>query len=221
MPPLLAWAFAKRLLHEAGWPRKLGRFKGEGYDMRMVDLAIAEAMTWGAALGAERPSLALQMIAEMYDDRDWEGEDAPNVKVYVEELRENTESPWNTAASPQEAVHLQPWADIGAALSVEQFDRRDFRVTLDTLLFRALTWGLEHPDRLEAWYSAQKAGDESVLPLATEAGVELDGGLPSLAEFVEAGEQVIRDYEQFGKKSELAPVPPRLLADAEALGWRV
>ena len=26
---MLAWYFAKRVLHEAGWPRKLGRFKGE------------------------------------------------------------------------------------------------------------------------------------------------------------------------------------------------
>ena len=67
------------------------------------------------------------MIAEMYLDRDWEGEDAPHVKTYVEELRGMSESPFNTAASPQEAVHLPSWAEVGPALSVEQFDRRDFR----------------------------------------------------------------------------------------------
>ena len=34
---LFAYHFTRRLLHEAGWPRKLGMFKGEGYDARVVD----------------------------------------------------------------------------------------------------------------------------------------------------------------------------------------
>ena len=29
---ILAYYFASQLLGEDGWPRKLGRFKGEGYD---------------------------------------------------------------------------------------------------------------------------------------------------------------------------------------------
>jgi hypothetical protein len=218
MPPLLAWAFARRLLHEAGWPRKLGLFKGEGFDTTMVDVAFAQANELGAALGAERPSLALQMIAEMYDDRDWEGGDAPDLKVHVEELRKLA---WGTAASPQEAAPLPAFAAAGAALTVEQFDRREFRRTMEQPFLNAILWGLEHPDRFEAWFTAEKAEDDSMLPLARKAGLGVDDELPSLSEFVAIGEELVRGYEQFGKESQLSPVPPRLLADAKALGWRV
>jgi hypothetical protein len=217
MPPLLAWALARRLLHEAGWPRKLGLFKGVGFDAAMLDVAFEQANELGAALGAERPSLALQMIAEMYDDRDWEGEDAPDLKVYVEGLRKLA---WATAASPQEAVPLPSFADSGAALTVEQFDRREFRRTMEVPFLSAILWGLDHPDRFEAWFSAQKAEYESMLPQARRAGLEVDDELPSLPEFVETGEQFISEYEQVSNH-QLPPVPPPLLADAQALGWRV
>lgn len=217
---LFAWHFTKRVLHEAGWPRKLGRFKGEGYDARVVDAVFSEAIIWAASLGAERPSLAVQMIAELFVDEDWESDGAPNLKMYVEDRRGQTGSPWNTAVSPEEAVQLLPVADRTAALSVEQFDSLEFRRGMEEPLFQALLWGLDHPDRFEAWYSSHLAEYESTLPLARKAGLELDDELPSLAEFVENGEQLVREYELL-QEAPLPAIPPRLLADAEALGWRV
>src|SRR6478736_1164029 len=98
-----AFYFTTQLLREAGWPRKLVRFKGEGYDTTVVDFAFAQSIDWGAALGARRPRIALQMIAEIFRDRDWEGDDAPNVKAYVEGGKQR-EAPSSTGASPQEAV---------------------------------------------------------------------------------------------------------------------
>ena len=52
---ILAFYFASQLLGEAGWPRKLGRFKGEGYDAVMVDMAFAQSIDWAAGLGAGGP----------------------------------------------------------------------------------------------------------------------------------------------------------------------
>jgi len=40
---LFAYHFTRRMLHEAGWPRKLGLFKGEGYDARVVDAVYTQA----------------------------------------------------------------------------------------------------------------------------------------------------------------------------------
>lgn len=216
---LFAYHFARGLLNQAGWPRKLGLFKGEGYDVVMVDEAYGQAMDWGAALGAERPSLALQMIAEIFFPRDWEGEDAPDMKGYVEELRDLAEKPWETAASPQEALALPRFAGKGgSALSVEHFERLELKRAMEGFLLAALAWGLDHPDRFEAWYSSQAAEAEAMLPLAEKAGVEVDN--PSLAEYVENCAQLVRHYELLSEE-QLPPVPPRLLADAEALGWRV
>jgi hypothetical protein len=91
-------------------------------------------------------------------------------------------------------------------------------IAMDPLLFNALMWGLSNPDRFEAWYEAQAADHESRLPEMRRAGVEVDA-LPSLPEFFENSEQIVRDYER--EVSPLPSIPPRLVADAEALGWRV
>ena len=43
--------------------------------------------------------------------------------------------------------------------------------------------------------------------------------LPSLGDFFDYSAQIVGDYER--EIGQLPPVPPRLLADAERLGWRV
>jgi hypothetical protein len=218
---IFAFYFASQLLGEAGWPRKLGRFKGVGYDATMVDLVFAQSIDWAASLGAGRPHVSLQMIAEMFRDRDWDGDDGPNVKVFVEGRREDEAQwgPWQSADSPQEAVPSKVQFGTGmSALSHEQF--LGLKRATEPYLFNALLWGLDNPKRFEAWYSSQAADYESKLPLMRKAGLEIDDELPSLSESFVNSEQVVRDYER-----DIGPlpssIPPRLLADAEALGWRV
>jgi hypothetical protein len=211
---IFAFYFAQQLLSEAGWPRKLGILKGEGYDAAMVDAAFAESINWGAALGAERPPLALQMMAEIHQG-DWEGDDAPNLKHLVESLRG---TPWGTAASPREAVPPPEFAKGMKTLSVEQFLDRRTATAMEPHMFHALLWGLTYPDRFEAWYSSEVAHNESMLPEMRKAGLEVDEPA-SLPQFVEYSEEIVRDYER--EIGPLPSIPPRLLADAKGLGWRV
>ena len=213
---IFAFYFAAQLLTEAGWPRKLGRFKGQGYDALIVDAAYAQSIDWGAGLGAGRPKLALSMIAEMFRDRDWEGDHAPNVKMVVESLRE---APSAAAASPQEAVEPPQLAKRMSTISVEQFTDVRTGTLMDQILLEALLWGLDNPDRFEAWYSSEVASYASKLPLYRKGGLEVDDELRSLPQLYEDSEQIVRDYER--DIQPLASIPPRLLADAEQLGWRV
>jgi hypothetical protein len=212
---IIGFYFAAQLLREAGWPRKRGMFKGQGYDATTADLALAQSIDWGAALGAGRPRLALQMIAEMFRDRDWEGDNPPNVKAFVESASERT---WATAASPQEAVEPPQFAKGMSTISVEQFQDPRLRTTIEQLLFEALCWGLSNPDRFEAWYASKAAHHEATLPTMRSADLEI-GDLPSLEHFFEDSAQIVRDYER--DIGPLPPIPPRLLADAERLGWRL
>jgi hypothetical protein len=129
-----------------------------------------------------------------------------------------TQDPWLSATSPQEAVELPQFANRMSTVSVEEWVDRGNMIAMDPLLFNALMWGLSNPDRFEAWYEAQAADHESRLPEMRRAGVEVDA-LPSLPEFFENSEQIVRDYER--EVSPLPSIPPRLVADAEALGWRV
>lgn len=215
---IFAFYFATGLLQEAGWPRKLGRFKGVGYDAAMVDLAFAQSIDWGASLGAGRPEIALQMIAHMFRDRDWEGEEAPNVKVFVEGRREDEAQfgPWQSAASPQEAVPSRVhFANSMSSLTHEQF--LGLKRPTEPYLFNALLWGLDNPDRFETWHAAQTTEYESELPVMRRAGLEV-GESSSLAEYLESCEQIVHNYE---RDLDPLPSPPaRLLSDAEALGWR-
>ena len=232
--------FASQLLTEAGWPRRLGIFKKSvGYDTWLVDSAYAQSIDWGAALGAGRPSLALQMIAEMYRDRDWGSDDAPDMKVFLESAPEN----WRTAASPQDAVPPPEFAEGAATLSVEQFQDRQMATAVEPLLCQALLWGLSNPDRFEDWYGSMVADNESTPPVdSDDDGVEVEDlyrslepetesmppvrsfglevdNLPPLPKFLDDSEQVVHDYER--DVGPLHEIPPRLLADAKALGWRV
>jgi hypothetical protein len=211
---IFAFYFTTRLLGEAGWPRKLGRFKGEGYDTLAADTALAQSIDWGAALGAGRTRLALQMITEMFRDRDWEGDDAPNVKAFVEGASEGT-----SAASPQEAVQPVRLAKHRPkSISVEEFNDPQLRAAMEQLLLEALLWGLSNPDRFEAWYTSRVERHESRLAEMREAGLEV-GHLPSLPQFFEDSAQIVRDYER--DVGPLPSIPPRLLADAERLAWRI
>ena len=188
----------------------------------MVDLVFAQSIDWAASLGAGRPHIALQMIAEMLRDNDWEADDALDAKMFVAEARREEKprwGPWRSADSPREAVPSKVQFGTGmSALSQEQF--LGLKQATEPYLLNALLWGLDNPERFEAWYSSQTADYESMLPLMHKAGLEIDDQLPSLSEWFENSEQVVRNYER-----DIGPLPSslpaKLLADAEALGWRV
>jgi hypothetical protein len=92
-------------------------------------------------------------------------------------------------------------------------------VAMEPLLFNALMWGLSNPDRFEAWYESAKAEYESNAPEAISHGLEIHESLSSLPQFYENCEQIVRDYER--DVQPLPPIPPRLLDDATALGWKI
>jgi hypothetical protein len=76
---VFAFYFVSGLLREAGWPRKQGMFRTEVVDTTVLDSTVDQMIDWAAGLGACRPHLALQMIAEMFRDRDWNTSAAPNI----------------------------------------------------------------------------------------------------------------------------------------------
>ena len=206
---MFSYYFITRLLQEAGWPRKQGMFRGEAYDTDMVDLAVGQSHEWAAALGAGRPRFALQMIAEMFSDRDWEGDDAPDIKGFV------TGADWSDVTAPQEASPRAQFAEHGKSMRPEQLQEARMRALLDQQLLFGLLWGLANPDRFEAWYGSKLADYGEMLPTYREAGLDVDQP-PTLPGFYEASETIIRDYE--ADIGPLPAIPARLLDDARALG---
>jgi hypothetical protein len=214
---IFGFYFVSDLLSEMGWPRKQGIRKRQVYDLSIVDVAIAQSVDWGAALGAGRPRLSLQMIAEMFRDRDWDSDDAPNVKMVIDELAGR--ATWSAAASPQDAVQPPQLGEHGRSISWEEFNEPKWRPIMEQLVLDALLWGLSNPDRLEAWYGANLAHRESMTPTYRQMGLDIELAPPPLPEFLANSEQIVRDYER--DIGPLPAIPPRLLDDATALGWRI
>ena len=77
---------------------------------------------------------------------------------------------------------------------------------------------LPDSDRFEAWYDSTLTDRESKLATYRSAGLD-DGELPPLPEFLANSEQIVHDYER--DISPLPSIPPRLLDDAIAMGWKV
>jgi hypothetical protein len=144
-----------------------------------------------------------------------EGGNAPDLRLFVEDARERMTS----YASPKEVAGMPQFSAGMTTLSMEQYANPELSKGIEQKLLFVLVWGLSNPDRFEAWYASSLAETESRLPLMHKMGVEIDEALPTLEQFYEAGELIVRDYE--AEINPLPSIPPRLLADAEALGWRI
>jgi hypothetical protein len=214
---IFGFYFVGNLLREAGWPRKLGLFRGEGIATDITDAAIDQMVDWAASLDAGRPSLALQMIAEMFRDRDWDGENAPEIGVFIAGARKRWDETPN--AAPREV--LQPTRlrkAFGAAISTKDFKDRRVSVALEGNVRNALLWGLANPERFATWYADRGQHHQSSLKEMQSAGLDVDAP-PILEEFFQLSESIVRDYER-----DIRPLPSiadKLLSDARAVGVKV
>lgn len=76
------------LLSHMGWPRKRGLFSfGTVYDSNVLELAEAQMITWSASIGACRPNLALQMIATMFRENNWDSSDSIDICDLIDDLK--------------------------------------------------------------------------------------------------------------------------------------
>lgn len=207
---IFGFYFVSSMLRETGWPRKQGMLGREVIDTSIAD-AIAEQMTeWTAGLGAGRPALALQMIAEMFRDRDWAGDNAPQVKSFIEGAQ------WTDDHPPKPSFQLKTF---GKTISAKDFNDKRLITGFEQSALESLLWGLGKPQRFAAWFNAKARQQAELLPAAQKAGLKIDGALPDLSQWFQFSEDILRDYER--NVGALPPIPAKLLADARALGVQV
>src|SRR5689334_6584825 len=117
---IFGFYFVSGLLQEAGWPRRKGVFNKAVLDTAILDATIDQMIDWAASLGAGRPMLALQAIAEMFRDRDWKGDSAPSIQRFIEVAKAENES-WRVtdAILPRDVVKPTRFAKTGSTLDAE------------------------------------------------------------------------------------------------------
>ncbi len=211
---MLGFYFVQALLEQAGWPRKKRLFGGPAYDTFIVDKVIDQMLTWAACLATGCPKLSLQMIAEMFRDKDWDVDKPPDIKMVIDGSREE----WDKVPEGGPSEVIKPWrlsSNMGKSIPAKNLADRKLIAALEQLCLEAIIWGLGNPDRVKAWYTNHREKMQSSLPGMQKAGLQVEA-LPALNEWFEQSESILRDYER--DIQPLPEIPKKLLKDAESIG---
>jgi hypothetical protein len=213
---IFGFYFVSGLLREAGWPRKQGLFRKDVLDTTILDSAIDQMVDWAASLGAGRPALALQIVAEMFRDRDWESDNGPNIKKFVEGARAEKDS-WRVtdAIAPHDVVQPTRFAGMGPTVDAKALTDERMRLGLEQWLLEGVLWGLGNPKAFETWYRSHTEHHMKNLEFMQQAGLAVEAPL-DLQQFFANSEDLVRSYER--DVGPLGAIPERLRADARALG---
>jgi hypothetical protein len=216
---IFGFYFVSSLLREAGWPKKRGFFKKQAIDTIILDGVIDQMVEWAAAIGAGRPTLALQTIAEIFRDRDWSSDSAPSIKQFIESARAEIES-WRVtnASAPHDAVKLSRFARTGPTVDATLLTDERIRLGLEQWFLEGVLWGFANPEVFEKWYNSRFEDQSRRLPFMRQSGLVIDA-LPDLPQFLVNSEEFLRSYER--EIGPLPAIPERLLAEARALGREV
>jgi hypothetical protein len=215
---IFGFYFITTILRQAGWPRRRGLFNSEAVvDTLTADAAIDQMVDWSAALGACRPRLALQVIAWMFYDRDWDGENAPRILNFINEVKNVWDASDNKA--PHDIVKsFKLSKQFGKMIRSKDLKNNHIRTALEEICLEGLLWGLANPDRFKTWYELREKSQRDRLPLMQNAGLAIDS-IPTLSEFLKESEEMLKGYES--EVDPLPTIPQRLLADARALGREI
>ncbi len=211
--------YTKNMLRLMDWPRTQGTFKKSQYiDSTIFDGTIDQMVDWAAALGAGKPKLALQIVAYIFKDADWEGADPPQLRQLCEEMnakyREES-ADFNTTA-PHDIVHRVHIAEtFGPTIKAEALLDKRLQGRLESDFLGGLMYGFSNPKSYEAWHSNHLAEFEKDKELIQKMDIGVDK-LPTLSETYRDSEEIIQNYEK-EMEIKLPPIPDKLLVDAKAL----
>lgn len=202
---IFGFYFTSNLLNEMGWPKEQGLLRKKVIDTVILDSAVDQMIDWAASIGAGRPRLALQIIAYLYNDRDWSSADAPDIKAFMDN------ADWETALdmAPHEVIEsLRLSKKLGPTVEAKLFASEELRSALEQLFMLSLLYGLGRPYQFELWYS-------HYLREYKKMGLNTDTPR-TLREFYSDSETIIRNYE---RDIDNLPtfIPTKLLEIAQSL----
>lgn len=202
-----------------GWPRKRGLFRQPCIDTTILDSSVDGMIDWAASIGAGRPHLALQVIAYIFKDKDWEGSDAPKIKLLIEETRPVYQERMIKSGShaPHAITRVTHFAKhCGVSVKAKWLQDVRIRNILEQEFLGGLLYGLGSPNLFESWWKDERQQFDKDLPMLQKAGVDVGTALPPLSEYYANSEQIIRNYEQ-EMAIQLPSIPRKLLSDAKAV----
>lgn len=218
---ILGSYFVNTLLKQAGWPKRQSILNSDEVISSLIaDSIINQMIDWAALLGACRTKRALQMIACMHQDKDWEGENAPRILNFINKAQ----NPWNShnKTAPHDIIGgldlSKHFRDFGETIPAEDFRDKRISIALEGKCQIGLLWGLANPARFQSWYESDYKKGKEALPTWIGAGLKVDS-IPTLSELLKESDAMVDGYER--EIGRLPEIPSKLLADALTLGIEI
>ncbi len=202
------------LLREVGFPRKSGLLRRKNIvDASAVDVAAKEMVRIAVGLGAGRPDLAIRLVADAFQDRDWSADGATGATEFIDFLDVSEKLAENPDAPPWQAIAL-PLKDMGReSIPWEWLGEPGLAVHYVGSFAQGLLWGLLHPDEAREILDAGRVGYEQRAPFWINAGLEISSeyAWPTPDHFYRTCEELVRSFES--ERRPLVDAPPELLAE--------
>jgi hypothetical protein len=218
MQSIFGFYFITGLLSHMHWPRRRSLFNSEAVvNSLILDSAIDQMIDWATSIGACRPSLALQIIASMLRDMDWDSKEALDINAETNNLRKQWVERGNSN-NPREAVKPVEYSKYSDLISMKQLKDKEFQLVLEVYCYESLFWGLVNSDSFKTYYSTKEKRQMEQMPIYKKAGLAVDY-IPTLDQVLKDGEEILKGYEK--EVRPLSPIPQKLLNDALSLGIKV
>lgn len=214
MASFFGYHFVEGLLVEMGWPRRKSFFNSTAIiDSVILDSTIGEMIDWAASIGACRNKLALQIIATMFRDADWNSIGLFDI-IKVDDLRKI----WNERGNnnPREIVSPTEFSKYQKLTPSSMLNETKMQSVFEDYFFESLFWALNNQDNFINYYNSKQKRQNDNLPVYKQAGLGVDT-IPTLEDFLNDGEKIISLYEEKMHRP-LSPIPQRLINDAHSLG---
>ena len=218
MQSIFGFYYIVGLLGHMGWPRRRSLFNSEAVISGLVfDSAVDQMIDWSASIGACCPNLALQIIATMFRDINWESKEALDISMEVNNLKKQ----WTERggdSNPRESVKPVRISKTSDLISMKQLKHIDFKHALEVYFYESLIWGLVNSNNFKAYFEANEKRQRNQLPGYKKAGLDVDS-IPTLDQILRDGEEILKGYEK--EIRPLSPIPKKLKEDVLSLGVEV
>src|SRR3989344_4543879 len=218
MQSIFGFYYVVGLLGHMGWPRRRGLFSSEAViDSLILDSTIDQMIDWSASIGACRPNIALQIVASIFRDMDWDSKEALDIVAETENLKKQWTERGNSS-NPREAVKPVKFSKTTKVITMKQLKDKDIQHALEVYCYESLMWGLVNSDSFQTYYSTNEKRQREQLPEYKKAGLEVDS-IPTLDQILKDGEEILRNYEK--EIRPLSPIHQKLKEGALSLGIKV
>lgn len=227
MSSIFGFYYILGLLRAAGWPKRRGLFNSEAViNCFVLDSVIDQMIDWAASIGACRPHLALQIIATMFRDNDWNNKDSFSILKVINDSK----NIWNERGNnnPRDIVKPFKFGKLEKTTNFKDIkkdvirskDLKDKRMqlALEQYFFEGLIWGLANSGNFKAYFETKEKEQREKLPEYKKAGLEIES-IQTLDQALKDGEEILKGYEK--EIRPLFPIPQKLKKDALSLGIEI